>query len=112
MFNYKYQESQIISEVVDYIQSTYQEHYQSYSVQLIDLFDSEGIVVEYLKTSIMRYVMRFGKKEGNNIKDLYKAIHCIVLLIFFATDRNNKDHTPVLLTEKNSEDIKRYFKDT
>ena len=32
-------------------------------------------------TNAIKYLMRYGKKQGRNEKDLYKAIHYIVLLI-------------------------------
>lgn len=95
----KYCESDIISNVQQYIDSTYGQHYQSKSIQLIDLFESEGMVIEYLKTSVMRYVLRFGKKEGSNIKDLYKAIHCIILLIYFTSVSTDTKNSPQLLQE-------------
>jgi hypothetical protein len=95
---YKYSEKQIIDDVLVYIDSTYQQHYQSKNIQLIDLFDSEDMIVEYLKTSIMRYVLRYGKKDGFNTRDLYKAIHCIILLIHF-TKKKTTD-SPELLLEQ------------
>lgn len=100
---YKYSEEEILSDVKAYILSTYGQHYQSKSIQLIDLFASEDMIVEYLKTSIMRYVLRYGKKADENknpynVKDLFKAIHCIILLIHFTRTTFT---SPELLLENN-----------
>jgi hypothetical protein len=101
MFNYS--EEEILSDVKKYVCSTYRQHYKSKSVQLIDLFASEDMIIDYLKTSIMRYVLRYGKKADENknpynVKDLFKAIHCIILLIHFT----RKPFTsPELLLENN-----------
>lgn len=105
MIKQRYQETSIIDNVTKYIDSTYEQHYQSKSIQLIDLFDSEGMIIDYLKTSIMRYVLRYGKKDGMNVRDLYKAIHCIVLLIHFTTRISNLGSNLQLLQEINSENI-------
>ncbi len=79
---YKYNEDKIIEECLKHIESTYKQHYvNDDGVQLMDLFFSnpyEGLI--FCKTNAIKYLSRFGKKEGNNKKDLLKAVHYIVLL--------------------------------
>jgi hypothetical protein len=98
---YRYSEQQILEDIRSHIDSTYEQHYQSKSLQLIDLFESEGMIVEYLKTSIMRYVVRYGKKDGFKVLDLIKAIHCIILLIHFTKPSNIQLQQQVLSESKN-----------
>lgn len=79
---FKYDENRTLEECMKYIESTYQQHYVNEDgIQLMDLFFSdpeEGVV--FCKTNAIKYLSRFGKKEGSNKKDLMKAMHYIVLL--------------------------------
>ena len=40
-----------------------------------------GIDKDFCQANAIKYLMRYGKKQGKNQKDLIKAIHYIVLLI-------------------------------
>jgi hypothetical protein len=79
----KYNEYDILDDVKSYIESTYTQHYSNNDsgIQVNDLImaigHGEG---SYIANSI-EYLARYGKKDGRNVKDLYKAIHNIVLLI-------------------------------
>lgn len=79
---YKYHEDETLKELQAYIDSTYGQHYAlDEKVQLMDLFfaeQQEGVI--FCKTNAMKYLQRFGKKEGANPKDLLKAMHYIVLM--------------------------------
>lgn len=78
----KYDEDQTLNDALEYIKQTYGQHYvNNDGVQLMDLFfanPEEGMV--FCKTNAIKYLSRFGKKEGNNKKDLLKAIHYMVLM--------------------------------
>ena len=39
---------------------------------------------EMCQGTAIKYLMRFGKKDGKNKKDLLKAIHYIILLMHFS----------------------------
>ena len=39
------------------------------------------------RDTAIKYLMRYGKKGGYNKKDLFKAIHYIVLLNYFTEDK-------------------------
>ena len=83
VIKYKYNEDKTIEEIVRYIQNTYTQHYVSQNdIQLMDVFFSdpkEGMV--FCKTNAIKYLARFGKKDGNNKTDLLKAIHYCILMI-------------------------------
>lgn len=82
-FPYKYSEEEILREVENYVRSTYQQHYAgSNGVQLMDLFFAEpDEAIVFCKTNAMKYLSRFGKKDGSNRKDLLKAMHYMMLLM-------------------------------
>lgn len=77
----KYNEDKILNEILEYIKSTYSEHYAKKGFQLQDTFKDLGIHKEFTQGSAIKYLYRYGKKEGYNKKDLYKAIHYIVMLL-------------------------------
>ena len=73
--NYKYGEDKILTELKEYIDSTYDEHYSKKRFQatefIIDGGHGEGFCICY----IMKYAQRYGKKGGKNRRDLLKVIH-------------------------------------
>lgn len=76
-------EDLILEDVKNYIVGTYGEHY-GYEDQrdLLDTFEDMGIFEDFSKASAMKYIARYGKKDGHNKKDLFKAIHYCVLLLY------------------------------
>jgi hypothetical protein len=82
---FKYDEEAFINEALRHIESTYKKyHYGDDSIQVTEYFMSNAETLEALKYSVIQYIMRYGKKEGNNPKDLYKAIHYIAMLDYYA----------------------------
>jgi hypothetical protein len=80
---YKYQEDNILQEVKDYIDSTYGQHYVGNGeIQTIDFWESLGSLDTTARDTAIKYLARFGKKGGNNRKDLLKAIHYIILMMY------------------------------
>jgi hypothetical protein len=82
---YKYNEDTNMSRIQEYINSTYGQHYVGNDqIQTLDVWESLGISQELCQGTAIKYLMRWGKKEGHNQKDLLKAIHYIILLMHFA----------------------------
>ena len=79
----KYNEEEIIEEVYRYIKSTYNEHYSTdgKGLQAMDIFRNMNTDKDFCQSNAIKYLIRYGKKQGRNEKDLIKAIHYIVLLI-------------------------------
>jgi hypothetical protein len=89
--NFKYNEEEILREVKEYIRSTYGEHYAHKDIQVQDLFQSIGIASDFCRGNAMKYLARYGKKNGvKDKKDLFKAIHYIILLITSEENNENK----------------------
>lgn len=82
-FEFKYNEDRILDEIYKYIQSTYGEHYAQdpKGIQVQDLLRSCGIDKEFCQGNAIKYIARYGKKNGRNRKDLLKAVHYIILLM-------------------------------
>ena len=83
---YKYNEDLILDEVRDYINSTYGEHYAGgdKNIQIQDVFEQMDISEEFTRGCAMKYLFRFGKKNGKNRKDLLKCIHYVCLLYHYS----------------------------
>ena len=88
----KYNEDKSIEEVLEYIQSTYGKHYTSESgVQTQDLLETMDIAEEFCLGNAIKYLSRFGKKNGKNEKDLLKAMHYIVLVMHYSKVAEEQD---------------------
>ena len=81
---FKYNEDEILTEVLEYIVGTYSEHYGDQNIQIQDVFDQMGISEAFTRGAAMKYLFRFGKKDGKNPKDLLKCIHYCCLLYHYA----------------------------
>ena len=87
---YKYNESEYIHELIEYIDSTYGQHYVNQGIQVVDVWQSMGSLNTTARDTAIKYLARYGKKNGKNRKDLLKALHYIILMMY-AEDSENDD---------------------
>jgi hypothetical protein len=93
-FPYHFNEGNILKEIEDYIQSTYGQHYvglgDGKQTQVMDLLmANQPTGLEFSRGAVIKYATRFGKKSGNNRKDLLKAAHYIIFMLKSASDMEN-----------------------
>ena len=82
--NFKYNEDNLLDDSFEYIKSTYGQHYVgNKEIQTLDVWESMGIAEDMCLGTIVKYAMRYGKKDGYNKKDLMKIIHYTILLWHF-----------------------------
>ena len=94
--SFKYNEDKILADIQQYIESTYNQHYVGKdSIQTIDVWDSLDMADQMCQGTAIKYLMRFGRKDGYNKKDLLKAIHYIVLLMYFAGGKEDDTNSPI-----------------
>ena len=103
-YRYKYHEDEILSDIKEYVSSTYNGHYtgnkfEFRNVQTIDLMASRDLASDFCQANILKYGSRYGSKDGRNKKDLLKVIHYAMLLLHFdehygnpSTTSGNIDH--------------------
>ena len=87
----KYNEEKIFKELKDYIDDTYSQHYsvgKDGKIQVQDLLRQLGIDKDFCQANAIKYLARYGKKNGRNRKDLLKAMHYIILLMS-SEDKDN-----------------------
>jgi Protein of unknwon function (DUF3310) len=82
---YKYNEMTNINKFVKYLDGTYGQHYVGNGdVQTVDFWESLGSLETTARDTAIKYLARYGKKGGKNEKDLLKAIHYIILMMYAA----------------------------
>jgi len=83
---WKYEEDVVLKEVRDYLSGTYRSHYtsQDSKTQTLDLIESIGDAEAFCRSNAIKYLSRFGKKDGKSKSDLLKAIHYCTLLYHFS----------------------------
>ena len=91
MSDFKFREDELMQELREYIESTYGQHYVggqggTDALQIQELFHSIGIAVPFCQANAIKYLARYGKKGGKNRKDLLKALHYAILLMYFEDD--------------------------
>ena len=97
---WKYDEGKILREVEQYLSSTYQGHYvgEQTKVQTLDLIESIGDAEAFCRSNAIKYLSRFGKKNGKNRMDILKVIHYAILLYHFSdlpfTEDAVETHSP------------------
>lgn len=81
----RFNEEKNIQEALEYIKSTYGEHYAAGQDkhQLMDEIIEAGDDLAFNRWNAEKYIRRFGKKGGYNRKDLLKAIHYVVLMMYY-----------------------------
>lgn len=80
----KYSEEETLEKIAKYVDNTYSAHYVGKdNVQIVDLWESLGSVETTARDIVIKYMMRYGKKDGKNEKDLLKAIHYIMMMIHY-----------------------------
>ena len=92
---WKYQEDKTLIEIRDYLSGTYKSHYtsQDSKTQTLDLIESIGDGEPFCRSNAIKYLSRFGKKNGKSKMDILKAIHYCILLYHFAGLHNETKDT-------------------
>jgi len=82
--NFKYNEDNLLDDYFEYIKSTYNQHYVGKNeIQTLDVWENMGIAEDMCLGTIVKYAMRYGKKDGKNKKDLLKIIHYTILALHY-----------------------------
>lgn len=84
--NYKYKEGALLDELKSYVDKTYdpaENHYVgSDNVQAMDLIIASGHGIGFVVGDIIKYASRYGKKKGQERKDILKILHYALFLLF------------------------------
>ena len=93
---WKYNEEEIVKELLEYIRGTYKQHYAANdeNIQTLDFIEAAHKDGEaFCRDNILKYTSRYDKK-GTADRDIMKIQHYSVLLKFFRNKNNNRETYP------------------
>ena len=79
--DYKFNEANTIAQIKRYVDRTYERHYANGKYQATDMIIDAGHGEGFCMGNIMKYAMRYGKKNGKDYQDLLKIIHYAIILL-------------------------------
>ena len=91
---FKYNEEEIVKELLEYIRGTYKQHYadNDQNLQTLDFIEAAHNDGEsYSRDNILKYASRYDKKGAARL-DIMKILHYAVLLMYF-NDKNAERET-------------------
>ena len=91
--DYKYNEDNILAELKEYIDSTYDEHYSKNKFQATEFIIDGGHGEGFCIGNIMKYAQRYGKKDGKNRRDLLKVIHYGIIALYINQMEESENET-------------------
>ena len=78
---FKYNEDNLLDDTFEYIKSTYGQHYVgNKQIQTLDVWESMGIAEDMCLGTIVKYAMRYGKKDDKRT-ELLKIIHYAIIAL-------------------------------
>ena len=87
---YKYNEDVALTELHEYIDSTYDKHYSKSKYQATEFIIDGGHGEGFCIGNIMKYAQRYGKKNGKNKSDLLKVLHYGIIALHVHDMENSK----------------------
>jgi len=93
---WKYNEEEIVKELLLYIRGTYGQHYAAndQNIQTLDFIEaSHGDGESFARDNILKYTSRYDKK-GTPKRDIMKILHYAVLLMHFNEKNSNREIYP------------------
>ena len=90
MPDYKYNEADLLKELKDYIDSTYDEHYGKDKYQATEVIIDNGHGIGWALGNITKYPKRYGKKGGPEDwrRDFFKTLHYALIAVYV----HDKEH--------------------
>lgn len=82
--NYKYNELELIKELTDYVNSTYNEHYATGNIQSVEIAIDRGRGMGFTLGNVDKYSGRYGQKGSvaDSRKDLMKVLHYALISLY------------------------------
>lgn len=84
--DYKYNEDKFLALLHEHVDKTYSSHYGG-NIQPVEFVMSNAESLDYLKGNVVKYIYRFGKKNGSDKNDLLKACHFIMMMARYGNEK-------------------------
>ncbi len=91
--DYKFNEGELIRELQEYIDATYEGHYSRNKFQSTEFISDCGHGIGFAIGNILKYAQRYGKKGNpeDHRKDLQKVLHYAIIALN-EHDKNTTQH--------------------
>lgn len=89
--SYKFNEDRVLETIKQHIDKTYNQHYANGKYQATDMIIDSGYGEGFCIGNIMKYAMRFGKKNGKSNQDLMKIMHYTIIALYVNSKEENND---------------------
>lgn len=106
--DYKYNEGELLEELTDYINKTYNQHYSQNKYQATEFIIDSGHGDGFCIGNILKYAQRYGRKGDVEEwrQDLMKVIHYAIIAIYnhdlkYEEDNGNKNSCRRIEKEQN-----------
>ena len=89
MIDYKYDEDRILTELTEYVNRTYDQHYSQNKLQATEFIIDGGHGEGFCIGNILKYAQRYGKKgtPDDYRKDLLKVLHYGMIALYIHDQR-------------------------
>ena len=83
MIDYKFNEGQLLKELTDYVNATYNQHYSQNKFQATEFIVDGGHGTGFCIGNVLKYAQRYGNKgtPEDARKDLMKVLHYALIII-------------------------------
>jgi len=94
MSDYKYNEAELVQQLMNYIDNTYDQHYSKNKFQASEFIFDSGHGAGFTIGNIMKYAQRYGNKGNTEEarKDLMKILHYGVMALYNHDIKNGVDN--------------------
>jgi len=90
MVDYKFNEGDLIQDLQNYVDDTYNQHYSQNKFQATEFIIDSGHGMGFALGNVLKYAQRYGHKDGANRKDLMKILH-YALIALHCHDEENRE---------------------
>lgn len=94
--NYKFNEDQLVQELMDYVDKTYDQHYATDKYQATDIIIDSGHGTGFCLGNVIKYAKRYGRKGSPKEarKDLMKILHYALIQLHIHDEDNKSKFDP------------------
>lgn len=90
MTDYKYNEGELIEQLREYVDGTYDQHYSRNKFQATEFIIDSGHGMGFCIGNIMKYAQRYGNKNGHDRKDIMKVLHYALMCLYIHDMENGE----------------------
>lgn len=98
---YKYNEEELIKQLLQYVNSTYTQHYAQGDIQTTEFIISNGDGIAFTRGNVIKYAQRYGKKDGHSRKDIMKILHYALIMLY----THDLEHETPSIEESENENL-------